>query len=61
MDIYGNSKYLCPIHGIISGTMQFHGKDMEGIEGDYCIRCYGEKMIELGIQKVEKIELGAKE
>ena len=43
-------EYVCPVHGDIgSSTMTIH---MEGLEKVLCMRCYVEKLVEIGVCEV---------
>ena len=43
-------EYVCPVHGDIgSSTMTSH---MEGLEKTLCLRCYVEKLVEIGVCEV---------
>jgi hypothetical protein len=43
-------KYICPVHGDVGyNTMTSH---MKGLEKVLCMRCYVEKLIEIGVCEV---------
>jgi len=46
---FNQPKYDCPKHGVTEHTIAV---SIEGYEGDYCMVCAIEKMIESGVHKV---------
>lgn len=51
LSIFTMPEYICPIHGNIgSSALQ---STLSGLVVTLCLHCYIEKLIELGVQKVE--------
>ena len=44
-------EYVCPVHGDIGN--QTLGSSIPGFEMHLCLRCYLEKLVELGVPKVQ--------
>jgi hypothetical protein len=53
MKEYTCQKYLCPKHGEITSVMQV---DFAATKGHYCMECWVDEMVKLGIPKVELIK-----
>jgi hypothetical protein len=47
-----SKEYVCPVHGDIGVTTLV--STMEGNEAVLCLRCYVEKLIEIGVSKVKE-------
>ena len=45
-------EYVCPVHGDIGN--QTLSSSIKGFEMDLCLRCYLEKLIDLGVHKVQE-------
>ena len=50
LEIYAPKEYVCPIHGDIGATTIV--STMKGNEAVLCLRCYIEKLIEIGVSEV---------
>ena len=52
LEIYAPKEYVCPIHGDIGVTTLI--STMKGSEAMLCLRCYIEKLIEIGVSEVKE-------
>lgn len=48
-----NVRYNCPLHGEVSGALI---STIPGLEMELCLTCYIEAMVNLGIQKLDRID-----
>ena len=52
LEIYAPKEYVCPIHGDIGESTLI--SNMQGHEAVLCLRCYIEKLIEIGVCEVKE-------
>ena len=50
--IIKNTQYVCPVHGEIDNATL--SSNIPGFEMYLCLRCYLEKLVEIGVKKVEE-------